>query len=316
VTTTVPASVPAPDGRGGIADSRLRCRNLSLGYDGATVVERLDLDVLSGVVTVILGPNGSGKSTLLRGLARLLDPRHGVVLLDGRVIGDVDSREVACALSVLPQGPQAPDGLSVAELVSYGRYPHRKGALQTLGRADRLLIGDALRMTGLEDEAERPLSALSGGQRQRAWIAMAIAQDASILLLDEPTTFLDLSFQLEVLELLRRLNRDQGRTVVMVMHDINHAARYGDHLIAMAGGTIVAQGRPEEVVTRGVLRNVFGVEAELLRDPRTGSVVCVAYAATPGSDRRRTIQAALPWGAWGEPSSANLALESTPSSST
>lgn len=248
---------------------RLTAQNLSLAYDGRTVVENLTLTVPDGCVTSIIGPNGCGKSTLLKGLGRLLPPAAGNVLLDGTPLGQRSTRYVATQLSLLPQTPSAPSGLTVADLVSRGRHPRQKW-YQQFSRADEQVIIQALWATDIADLADRSLEDLSGGQRQRAWISMTLAQETDILLLDEPTTYLDLAHQVEVLELVRRLNREHGRTVLMVLHDISLAARYSDRIIAMHGGRIVAEGAPEEVITPDLLQDIFGLRAAVITEPTEG----------------------------------------------
>lgn len=258
-------------------DERLRFGDVSLGYRDRLIVEGLSLTLPWGQVTAIIGPNGSGKSTLLRALARLMRPRAGAAYLDGHAIHTLPTREVAKRLAVLPQQPQAPEGLTVRELVEYGRFPLRR-TLGGLTRDDRQAVAEALELTGTTDLSGEPVSSLSGGQRQRAWIAMALAQGTELLLLDEPTTFLDMAHQLEVLELLKRLNADQGRTVVMVLHDLGLASRYSHHLVALREGRVVTTGAPAEVVTPALLREVFEVEADVVVDPRSGAPICLPYA--------------------------------------
>jgi iron complex transport system ATP-binding protein len=253
---------------------RLRAESVRLGYGDRTVVDGLDLDVVTGTVTAVIGPNGCGKSTLLRALGRLLRPSAGQVVLDGRRIDRTPTREVAKVLGVLPQAPTAPEGLTVADLVARGRHPHQSWYRQW-SADDEDAVARALEWTGIADLAERPVDELSGGQRQRAWISMALAQGTDLLLLDEPTTFLDLAHQVEVLELVRRLHREVGRTVVMVLHDLNLAARYADRLVAMRGGRIVAAGDPRDVVTEELLAEVFGLDARVIADPVVGSPLVV-----------------------------------------
>ena len=247
----------------------LRARNLSLGYDGADIISGLSLDVPNARVTSIIGPNGCGKSTLLRGLGRLLSPRAGEVLLDGTPLREHSTRHIATRISVLPQTPTAPSGLTVADLVSRGRHPRQKW-YQQFSTSDESIVESALAATDILELADTPLEDLSGGQRQRAWISMTLAQETGILLLDEPTTYLDLAHQVDVLELVRRLNREHGRTVVMVLHDISLAARYSDHIVAMKSGAIVAQGTPAEVITPERLLDVFGLEAHVVQEPTEG----------------------------------------------
>jgi iron complex transport system ATP-binding protein len=254
--------------------SRLGAEAVTVGYGGAPVVRDLTLDVPDGRVTSIIGPNGSGKSTLLRTLSRLLRPSSGSVRLDGEPIGSIPTRDIARRLALLPQSPLAPEGLVVRDLVGRGRHPHQRWFSQW-SEHDEEIVTLALELTDTTDLRDRPLETLSGGQRQRAWIAMTLAQDTDMMLLDEPTTFLDLAHQVEVLDLVTRLNRDRGRTVAMVLHDLNLAARYSDVIVVMKEGTIVATGTPSQVFTAGMLRSVFGLEAEVLQDPRTGLPIVV-----------------------------------------
>ncbi|WP_077489938.1 ABC transporter ATP-binding protein [Sinomonas mesophila] len=247
----------------------LAAEGLSLGFDGRTVVHSLDLAFERGTVTTVIGPNGCGKSTLLRGLGRLLRPEAGRVTLDGAQIAAMPPRAVACRLSVLPQTPQAPAGLTVGELVARGRHPRQRWYQQFTG-GDERAVSDALAATDISDLAGVPLEDLSGGQRQRAWISMTLAQETELLLLDEPTTYLDLAHQVEVLELVQRLNRELGRTVVMVLHDISLAARYSDRIVAMRDGRIVASGTPGEVITPRLLWDVFGLKAQVIAEPTDG----------------------------------------------
>jgi iron complex transport system ATP-binding protein len=256
--------------------SVLQAQSLSLAYDDALIINELNLELPKGKITALVGPNGCGKSTLLKGLARLLKPKNGSVLLEGKAIHQLQTRDLAKILGILPQGPQAPEGLTVRELVAQGRYPHQSW-LKQWSTDDEAAVEHALELTHMTALADRPVDALSGGQRQRAWIAMTLAQETSLLLLDEPTTFLDLAHQLEVLELLKKLNH-QGRTVVMVLHDINQATRYAHHLVALKTGGVVAQGKPTEMLSSALLREVFGIEADVLIDPRLGVPLCVPYA--------------------------------------
>ncbi|WP_210530465.1 ABC transporter ATP-binding protein [Rubellimicrobium arenae] len=254
--------------------TRLEARGITLGYGTGTIVRDLSLRVPDGQVTVIIGPNACGKSTLLRALARLLPPATGAVTLDGKAIARRPTREVARILGLLPQTPLAPEGITVADLVARGRAPHQ-GAFRQWSNADAAAVGAALEATGTTALAEMRVEELSGGQRQRVWIAMALAQETPLLLLDEPTTFLDLRHQIEVLALVRRLNKDLGRTIVMVLHDIGLACRYADHLVAMKEGRIVAEGAPEEVVTPAIIREVFGLEVRVIADPETGTPLVI-----------------------------------------
>lgn len=257
--------------------SRLTARALTLAYEDRVVVEDLDLAVPDGKVTVIVGPNACGKSTTLRALGRLLRPRAGAVLLDGAALASLPTRRIAQTIGLLPQSPVAPEAITVADLVARGRQPHQHW-WQQWSEADERAVSDAMARTSVADLADRPVDALSGGQRQRVWIAMALAQDTDLLLLDEPTTFLDIAHQVEVLDLVRRLNRDRGRTVVAVLHDLNQAARYADHLVAMKAGRVVAEGPPSEVVTAELVHEVFGLGAIVIPDPVTGSPLVVPGA--------------------------------------
>ena len=258
--------------------SRLGAERVTVGYGGDPVVRDLTLDIPDGKVTAIVGPNGCGKSTLLRTLARLLAPSGGRVRLDGEAITSVATREVSRRLSLLPQSPIAPDGLLVRDLVGRGRHPHQTWFRQW-SPADEQVVEQALRLTDTWDLRDRALDQLSGGQRQRAWIAMTLAQDTDLVLLDEPTTFLDLAHQVEVLDLVTRLNRERGRTVAMVLHDLNLAARYSDLVVVMKDGAVVASGTPREVFTSALLEEVFGLRADILDDPRSGLPVVVPVSA-------------------------------------
>jgi len=266
----------------GTASSRLAARALTLAYDDRTVVHELDLVVPDGRVTVIVGPNACGKSTTLRALGRLLRPAGGSVLLDGTELSRIPTRTIARSVGLLPQTPVAPEAITVSDLVARGRQPHQRW-WQQWSDADERAVADAMERTGVTALGDRPVDELSGGQRQRVWIAMALAQDTDLLLLDEPTTYLDIAHQVEVLDLVRRLaapaaDGTRGRTVVTVLHDLNQAARYADHLVAMKAGRIVAEGRPGDVVTAGLVREVFGLEAVVVPDPVTGSPLVVPGA--------------------------------------
>ncbi|MFB7053854.1 ABC transporter ATP-binding protein [Streptomyces vinaceus] len=254
--------------------SRLAASGLTLAYEDRVVVEELDLSVPDGEVTVIVGPNACGKSTTLRALGRLLRPRAGAVLLDGAALSSLPTRRIAQTIGLLPQSPTAPEAITVADLVARGRQPHQRW-WQQWSETDERAVADAMARTSVADLADRPVDALSGGQRQRVWIAMALAQETELLLLDEPTTFLDIAHQVEVLDLVRQLNHERGRTVVAVLHDLNQAARYADHLVAMKAGRVVAQGPPSAVVTAELVREVFGLDAVVIPDPVTGSPLIV-----------------------------------------
>jgi iron complex transport system ATP-binding protein len=250
-------------------DHRLSASALSLGYGDRTVIEGLDLEVPPGRVTAIVGANACGKSTLLRSMSRLLAPRTGHVLLDGKEVHRMPAKQLARTMGLLPQSPIAPEGITVSDLVGRGRHPHQ-GIFTRWSAADDAAVADALDATDTAGLADRPVDELSGGQRQRVWIAMALAQQTELLLLDEPTTFLDVSHQVEVLDLLTDLNRRRGTTIVMVLHDLNLAARYADHLVALAGGRVHAAGDPAAVLTEEVVRTVFGLDSRVIPDPVSG----------------------------------------------
>ena len=254
--------------------SRLVGQGLSVGYDDRVVIEGLDVEIPDAAVTTIIGPNGCGKSTLLRAMSRLLQPREGVVFLDGADINHTKPKEVARKLGILPQNPVAPEGLTVADLVGRGRFPHQKW-YQQASPDDEAAVASALEMTGTTDLADRHIDALSGGQRQRVWIAMTLAQGTDLLLLDEPTTYLDLAHSVEVLDLVYSLRTEHDKTVVMVLHDLNLAARYSDSLFVMTAGKIVAQGTPTEVFTEELLDDAFGLNARVITDPVYGDPLII-----------------------------------------
>jgi iron complex transport system ATP-binding protein len=256
--------------------SSLAARGLTLAYDQRVVVRDLDVDVPDGSLTVIVGPNASGKSTLLKALARTLTPAAGTVLLDGAPITSYRSKLVARRIGMLPQTPIAPEGISVRDLVARGRFPHQE-LWRGTSAADRAAVDEALAMTSTADLADRGIDELSGGQRQRVWIAMVLAQQTGIVLLDEPTTFLDIAHQYDVLELAARLHRS-GRTVVAVLHDLNQAARYATNVIAMESGAIVAEGPPATVITAELVERVFGLPCVVVPDPETGTPLVVPRA--------------------------------------
>lgn len=247
----------------------LLAQDVTLAYGDRAVVDGLQLSVDDGAITVIVGANACGKSTLLRALARLLPPTRGQVLLDGKDLHRQPTKEVARTLGLLPQSPIAPEGIVVADLVARGRSPHQR-LLSRWSPTDDTAVAEALELTGTASLADRAVDELSGGQRQRVWIAMALAQRTDILLLDEPTTFLDICHQVEVLDLLTDLNRERGTTIVMVLHDLNLAARYADRLVAMAGGQVMATGDPTQVLSPAVIEAVFGMRSEVVPDPVSG----------------------------------------------
>jgi len=248
----------------------LEARDLTLAYDQLEVARELSVQIPQGKITCIVGANACGKSTLLRALARLLKPRAGVVLLDGESIHQLPTKTVASRLGILPQSPTAPEGITVADLVARGRYPHQKWFRQWTS-ADEAVIADAMRATGTIKIAKRPVDELSGGQRQRVWIAMALAQGTDLMLLDEPTTYLDLAHQVEVLDLLVDLNQRDQRTIVLVLHDLNQAARYSHHLIAMRDGALIAAGTPTDVITETLVHGVFGLRCKVVTDEVAGT---------------------------------------------
>ena len=253
---------------------RLTGECLYAGYDAQLILNSVDIAVEEGKLTVLLGPNGSGKSTLLKTLARTLKPSAGHVYLDGKDIHRSNTREVAKRLGILPQGPIAPEGLSVKQLVGMGRFPHQ-GLWQKNAQQDALAIREAMAYANVTEFSERSVDTLSGGQRQRCWIAMVLAQQTDLILLDEPTTFLDLKVQVDLLELLSRLAHEKGRTLLLVLHDLNLAAAYADHLVMMRDGCIVTSGAPADVFTSANLKRVFGLNAHVIHDPESGSPICV-----------------------------------------
>lgn len=250
---------------------------LTIGYEERIIVEELQLHIPEKKITALVGANGSGKSTILKTMARLHKPKKGAVYLDGKSIHGQKTKDVAKQLAVLPQNPTAPDGLTVTELVSYGRFPHQSG-FGSLTAEDKEKITWAIEITNMMEFANRPVDMLSGGQRQRAWIAMALAQQTPVLFLDEPTTFLDMAHQIEVLHLLQKLNEEEQRTIVMVVHDLNHASRFAHHIVAIKDGSVINSGSPAEVMTPEVLQSVFGIKSDIIVDPRSGLPLCLPYA--------------------------------------
>ncbi|ROZ88760.1 ABC transporter ATP-binding protein [Gordonia sp. OPL2] len=254
--------------------SRLRAERLSVGYDDRTIISDLDIEIPDAAITTIIGPNGCGKSTLLRALSRLLPARTGTVYLDDEDITTMRPKSVARTLGLLPQNPVAPEGLTVADLVARGRHPHQRWYQQATPE-DEVAVERALAQTATTDLADRPIEALSGGQRQRVWIALTLAQETDLLLLDEPTTYLDLAHSVEILDLVHTLRSEHGKTVVMVLHDLNLAARYSDSLFVMRSGQIVAKGTPEDVITADLLFEAFGLRSHVMADPVFGSPMIV-----------------------------------------
>ncbi|WP_411955090.1 ABC transporter ATP-binding protein [Alkalibacillus sp. S2W] len=255
----------------------IQTEQLSLGYKDELVIEELDLTIPKGEITAFIGSNGCGKSTLLKSLARLLKPKDGSVELAGKDIDKTSTKEIARQLAIMPQSPQAPEGLTVLQLVKQGRYPYQSWYKQW-SEEDEEAVQYALDVTGIKEFEDRTVDSLSGGQRQRAWIAMTLAQDTDIILLDEPTTFLDLTHQIDILDLLSELNEQEGRTIVMVLHDLNLACRYADHIVAIQGKSVFEQGDPDEIITPQLIHSVFGLQCQVTCDPICGSPMCIPYS--------------------------------------
>ena len=256
--------------------SAIQTDQVAIGYSNTLIIDNLSVSIPQNKITTIIGPNGCGKSTLLKAVSRILKTKKGAVYLDGHAIHQLETKEVAKKMAILPQSANAPGGLTVFELVSYGRFPHQSG-FGTLKKKDYEYIYWAIDITGLNAFKDRPIDALSGGQRQRVWIAMALAQDTEILILDEPTTYLDLAHQLDVLLLLQRLNQEEGRTIVMVLHDLNHASRFSHYMIAMKNGKLLKEGTPEEVMTHPNLQLVFNIDAMIATCPFSDNPICFSY---------------------------------------
>lgn len=251
-------------------------KNLNISYGNIDIVKNLNLSIPKGKITTIIGANGCGKSTILKTIGRIINPKSGNIYVNEKDIHTQNPKDLAKEMAVLPQSPQAPSGLTVEELISYGRFPHQSG----FGKAkkeDKDIVKWALEVTGILEFKDRDIDDLSGGQRQRAWIAMALAQETDILLLDEPTTYLDLAHQLEILKLLENLNKKEGRTIVMVIHELNNAARFADHMIGVKKGSVVCEGSADKVMTKENLRELFNIDAEIVKDPRTQRPVCITY---------------------------------------
>jgi iron complex transport system ATP-binding protein len=271
---------------------RLSTDDLSIGYGERLIVKSLSIEIPDRKITTIIGPNGCGKSTLLKAITRIISHQSGSILLDGKDISKVNTKILAKQMAILPQTPESASGLTVGELVSYGRFPYQKG-FGRLTKKDYEVIDWALEVTGTIDYKFRPVDALSGGQRQRVWIAMALAQETEIIFLDEPTTYLDMAHQLEVLELLQKLNHEQERTIVMVLHDLNQAARFADHIIALKDGEIVKAGNCEEVISHKVLKKVFNIDALIGHDPRTKKPMCITYNLLKGETKDEKTTTAI-----------------------
>ncbi|WEZ73321.1 ABC transporter ATP-binding protein [Bacillus altitudinis] len=256
--------------------SAISTEGLSLGYGETMIIDEINVSIPKGEITVFIGSNGCGKSTLLRSLARLMKPMGGSVLLEGHSIAKLPTKEVAKQLAILPQGPEAPEGLTVHQLVKQGRYPYQNW-LKQWSKQDEEAVNRALKSTKMEDLADRTVDSLSGGQRQRAWIAMTLAQETDIILLDEPTTYLDMTHQIEILDLLFDLNEKEQRTIVMVLHDLNLACRYAHHLVAIKDKSIYAEGRPETVINCDLVKNVFDMNCQVTTDPLFGTPLCIPH---------------------------------------
>jgi len=259
----------------------MQVKDIRVGYEEKTILHDLSLEIPYGKITTIIGSNGCGKSTLLKAMTRIIAHQRGQIIIDGKDIRKVNTKDLAKKLAILPQNPESANGLLVKELVSYGRFPYQKG-FGGLTKQDNEIIDWALEVTRTNEMSDKPVDALSGGQRQRVWIALALAQDTDTIFLDEPTTYLDMAHQLEVLELLWRLNKQENKTIVMVLHDLNQAARFSDYIIALSNGKLVRAGNAEEVVTREVLMNVFNIDAVITTDPRTNKPICITYDLVKG----------------------------------
>ena len=256
--------------------NRLSTNNLTIAYNKKIIINNLEIVIPERKITSIIGPNGCGKSTLLKAIGRILKPERGSVYLDGIDIYTLNTKEVAKKMSILPQSPKAPSGITVGELVSYGRFPHQHG-LKKLTVEDKKIIQWAMDITKLSEYEVTLVDNLSGGQRQRVWIAMALAQQTDIILLDEPTTYLDLAYQLEILELLYSLNKEQGCTIAMVLHDLNLASRFSDYIIAIRSGKIIEYGTPDEVICEDVLKKTFNINADIIKDSTSKKPICISY---------------------------------------
>ena len=267
----------------------ITAEQIDIAYEETLIVKKLDLNIPRGQITSIIGPNGCGKSTVLKALGRLLKTKNGTVYLNGADIRTLPTQEVAKQMAILPQTPTAPSGLTVGQLVAYGRFPHQRG-FGKLTKEDKQIVAWALTVTKLTEFEHREVDTLSGGQRQRVWIAMALAQQTDLILLDEPTTYLDLAHQLEVLELLYELNRSQQVTIVMVLHDLNLAARFSDYMVAIREGQVVERGTPERVMTSQTLREVFAIDADIMLEPRTGRPVYVTYQLLRESKTQQQVK--------------------------
>lgn len=267
--------------------ARLSAHQINIGYGQRLIVEGLSVEIPDAKITTIIGGNGCGKSTLLKALTRIIPHQSGAVILDGQELAKEGTKALAKKMAILPQTPEGSGGLTVAEIVSYGRFPYQKG-FGRLSPKDLEVIDWAMTVTGVESLRHRVADTLSGGQRQRVWIAMALAQETDIIFLDEPTTYLDMAHQLEVLELLKKLNEEQGRTIIMVLHDLNQAARFADYIIAMKDGRVIHAGSSEKVITNACLRDIFEIDAVIGKDPVTKKPVCMTYHLLKGENQHET----------------------------
>jgi iron complex transport system ATP-binding protein len=272
---------------------RLYTKDLNVSYGERLIVKDLSIEIPDKKITTIIGSNGCGKSTLLKAMTRIIPHQEGTIILDGGSIHKENTKVLAKKMAILPQTPESASGLTVSELVSYGRFPYQTG-FGRLTSKDIEVINWALDVTGITEFKYHPVDSLSGGQRQRVWIAMSLAQETEMIFLDEPTTYLDMAHQLEVLELLKKLNEEQGRTIVMVLHDLNQAARFADHIIALKDGQIVKAGNYEEVMTQEVLKEVFQIDAVIGRDPRTNKPMCVTYNLLKGENHHEKTNHSIP----------------------
>ncbi|MFD2627533.1 ABC transporter ATP-binding protein [Oceanobacillus kapialis] len=254
----------------------IHVEDVQVGYGDALIIDSLNLTIPKGKITTVIGPNGCGKSTLIKTIARILKAQNGAIYLDGKAISRTSTKDIARKMAILPQSAEAPAGLTVRELITYGRFPHQS-KFGKQRQEDLDAIDWALEATGLSDLEKRPVEALSGGQRQRVWIAMALAQDTEVVILDEPTTYLDMAHQLDILQLLDKLNREQNKTIVMVLHDLNHASRFSHHLIAMRDGKVIHEGAPHQVMTAPNLQDVFQIQAMLTVCPFSQNPICLSY---------------------------------------
>lgn len=265
---------------------QIKVEQIQVGYHEKIIIEELDLEIPLGKTTIIIGPNGCGKSTFLKALGRILEIKRGAIYLNSTEIHKMPTRELARKMAILPQSPTAPEGITVEELVSYGRYPYQKG-LGKLKEEDRQIVRWAISSTGLEEIRAQSVDSLSGGQRQRVWIAMALAQQTDIILLDEPTTYLDMAYQLEILELLDELNKKHGSTIIMVSHDLNLAAKFAHFMVALRQGKIICAGEVQEVMTREVLKEVYQIDANIVVDPDCNRPICLSYRLLKRKDREK-----------------------------